>query len=92
LVGNACIRLVQFLTAPNVLTDLHGLEGVHTKRLLPRRLYAFALQEGGLDVLLDALVVRPFVAIARLGQRLDQRLSGERDVEPPMRPRQETRP
>lgn len=85
LLGNACIRLVQFLTAPNVLLDLHGLEGVNIARGARRpRLYAFALQEGGLDVILDALVVRPFLALARAGQRLDERLAGERPSESPV--------
>jgi NAD(P)H-quinone oxidoreductase subunit 5 len=79
LIGNACVRLVQFLTAPNVLLDLHGLEGAGAARGPQRpRLYALALQEAGLDVLLDALVVRPFLALVRLGTRLDVFLSGER--------------
>jgi NAD(P)H-quinone oxidoreductase subunit 5 len=91
LIGNACVRLVQFLTAPNVLLDLHGLEGAGAGRGTRwPRLYAFALQEGGLDVILDTLVVRPFVALARAGQRLDERLSGERPVEGPVG--RETRP
>jgi NAD(P)H-quinone oxidoreductase subunit 5 len=91
LIGNACVRLVQFLTAPNVLLDLHGLEGGRPGRTARwPRLYAFALQEGGLDVILDTLVVRPFLAIARAGQRLDERLSGERPVEGPVG--RETRP
>jgi NAD(P)H-quinone oxidoreductase subunit 5 len=91
LLGNACIRLVQFLTAPNVLLDLHGLEGAAFARRSQRpRLYAFALQQGGLDVIIDALVVRPFVFVARLGQRLDARLSGERPVAGPVG--RETRP
>jgi len=84
LLGNACIRLVQFLTAPNVLLDLHGLEGMGFVRRRHRpKLYAFALQQAGLDVVLDALVVRPFVFVARLGQRLDAWLSGERLVGDP---------
>jgi NAD(P)H-quinone oxidoreductase subunit 5 len=85
LIGNACVRLVQFLTAPNVLMDLHGLEGAARGRGARwPRVYAFALQEGGLDMLLDALVVRPFLAIARAGQRLDGILAGERPVEGPV--------
>jgi hypothetical protein len=91
LLGNACIRLVQFLTAPNVLLDLHGLEGTAAARGTKRpRLYAFALHEGGLDVMLDALVVRPFLALARAGQRLDERLAGERPNDRPVG--RETRP
>jgi NAD(P)H-quinone oxidoreductase subunit 5 len=81
LIGNACVRLVQFLTAPNVLLDIHGLEGAGRRRgrRWPR-LYAFALQEGGFDVILDTLIVRPFLAIARAGQRFDEVLSGERPI------------
>lgn len=91
LLGNACIRLVQFLTAPNVLLDLHGLEGGAAARGKRRpRLYAFALHEGGLDVMLDTLVVRPFLALARAGQRLDERLAGERPNDGPVG--RETRP
>lgn len=79
LIGNACLRLVQFLTAPNVLLDLHGLEGANAGRGPKRHgLYALALQEAGLDVLLDTLVVRPFLYVVRLGSRLDVLLSGER--------------
>jgi NAD(P)H-quinone oxidoreductase subunit 5 len=85
LLGNACVRLVQFLTAPNVLLDLHGLEGISIARGTRRsRLYAFALHEGGLDAMLDAVVVRPFLAIARAGQRLDERLAGERPIDKPV--------
>lgn len=91
LIGNACIRLVQFLTAPNVLLDLHGLESARVGRGARwPKLYTFALQEGGLDVVLDTLVVRPFFAVARAGQRLDERLSGERPAEGPVG--RETRP
>ena len=89
LVGNACIRLVQFLTAPNALLDLHGLERVAARRRHPR-LYVLALQEGGLDVLLDTVVVRPFLFIARVGQRLDVWLSAERPTD--SRVGRETRP
>lgn len=81
LVGNACIRLLQFLTAPNVLLDLHGLEGGRSRRARASIAYTLALQEGGLDVLLDSLIVRPFLSLARLAQRLDERLAGERPSE-----------
>lgn len=91
LIGNACVRLVQFLTAPNVLLDLHGLEGAGGRRGARwPRLYALALQEGGLDVILDRLVVRPFLVVARACKRLDERLSGERPVDGPVG--RETRP
>ncbi|MBS2019521.1 MAG: oxidoreductase [Deltaproteobacteria bacterium] len=82
LLGNACVRLVQFLMAPNVLLDLHGLEARTKTPTRWPRLYAFALQDGGLDVFLDQLVERVFRPIARVGQRLDEKLSGERPIEP----------
>lgn len=90
LLGNACIRLVQFLTAPNALLDLHGLEGISAQGRRRPRLYAFALLEGGLDVALDRVVVQPFLALARRGQRLDEWLAGERPNDGPIG--RETRP
>ena len=86
LAGHACFRLLQFLSAPNVLHDLHGLEeamGDHDAEnrefaLLrserARRLFLVALERGFLDNILDRVVVEPFYRAARLFTRLDQRL------------------
>jgi NAD(P)H-quinone oxidoreductase subunit 5 len=86
LVGHACFRLLQFLTAPNVLHDLHGmedaigdrpsasrgfLEGV-TSDGLRRRLYLIALERGFLDSILEKVIVEPFVRLARRLTRLDR--------------------
>ena len=63
LAGHACFRLLQFLSAPNVLHDLHGLENAFggrpatrdgaIDRLAPerlrRRLYLAAIERGFLD-------------------------------------------
>jgi NAD(P)H-quinone oxidoreductase subunit 5 len=86
LAGHACFRLLQFLSAPNVLHDLHGIEdaiGGHasaggdprapmTSPGLRRRLFLIALERGFLDSLLDRVVVNPFLLTARLLTRLDQ--------------------
>jgi NAD(P)H-quinone oxidoreductase subunit 5 len=90
LAGHACFRLLQFLSAPNVLHDLHGLEQVMGERTTPdngrfgivrsdiarRRLFLIALERGFLDSLLDRWVVDPFTRFARRLSRLDARLCG----------------
>lgn len=82
LAGHASFRLLQFLSASNVLHDLHGIEDalgnrptsrddVDAVRATPtqRWLFLFALERGFLDSVLDRVVVAPFVYIA---QRLTQ--------------------
>jgi NAD(P)H-quinone oxidoreductase subunit 5 len=90
LAGHACFRLLQFLSAPNVLHDLHALEEAardHTARVrgeLPvlksdrarQRLFLVALERGFLDNLLDRFVVEPFTRLAHLLTRLDEWLCG----------------
>jgi NADH-quinone oxidoreductase subunit L len=88
LVGHACFRLFQFLSAPNVLHDLHGIEdaigarpswasGV-IQRLgsedLRRMSFLVALERGFLDSFLDRLVVMPFTTAARWLTEMDRRL------------------
>jgi NAD(P)H-quinone oxidoreductase subunit 5 len=87
LVGHACLRLLQFLSAPNVLHDLHGMEqamggdrpsasGGYFEALAPdhlrRRLFLLALERGFLDSLLDRIVVEPFTRFARQLTRMDE--------------------
>ena len=86
LVGHACFRLLQFLTAPNVLHDLHGMEDAIGNRPSPSRgyleamtsdrmkrgLFLIALERGFLDSLLDRFVVEPFIRVARQLTRLDE--------------------
>jgi NADH-quinone oxidoreductase subunit L len=87
LAGHACFRLLQFLSAPNVLHDLHGLEDAMGERetdgrrfapltsdRIRQRLFLVALERGFLDSLLDRMVVEPFNRTARLLARLDRRL------------------
>ena len=87
LAGHACFRLLQFLTAPNVLHDLHGLEQAigHVPRdaghprivgsdRLRRRLFLVALERGFLDSILDRVIVTPFTRLAGWLDRLDRRL------------------
>jgi NAD(P)H-quinone oxidoreductase subunit 5 len=85
LAGHACFRLLQFLSAPNVLHDLHGLEE-HAAQAGPapvarsgrarRWLYLIALERGFLDALLDRAVIEPFHRAAQLLTRLDAWLCG----------------
>jgi len=85
LAGHACFRLLQFLSAPNVLHDLHGIEDSMGERpsrprgfletwlsdRLGRVVYLVALERGFLDSLIDRVVVNPFVRIAEELSRLD---------------------
>jgi NAD(P)H-quinone oxidoreductase subunit 5 len=86
LAGHACFRLLQFLSAPNVLHDLHGLENAIGERpsqtrgylerfapgRVPRLVYLVALERGFLDSIIDRVVVEPFMRIASHLSRLDR--------------------
>ncbi len=88
--GHACFRLLQFLSAPNVLHDLHGIENamgdrpVHAGGVVDtlgsdrmrRVVFLVALERGFLDSILDRVVVGPFVALAQWCTRLDRTLCG----------------
>jgi NAD(P)H-quinone oxidoreductase subunit 5 len=89
LTGHACFRLLQFLSAPNVLHDLHGLETTLDRDAAPagrvavgrsggarRWLFLIALERGFLDALLDRAVIEPFKRAAHLLTRLDAWLCG----------------
>lgn len=85
LAGHASFRLLQFLSAPNVLHDLHGIEaamgdrpvsgGSSLERLIPdrlrHRLFLIALERGFLDSILDRFFVDPFMRVARQLSRFD---------------------
>jgi NAD(P)H-quinone oxidoreductase subunit 5 len=79
LLGHACLRTLQFLRAPSLLHDYHGLENA-LGRHLPRprmsllrwmrtptraRLYRMALERGYLDSWITTCFVTPFVALFR---------------------------
>jgi NADH-quinone oxidoreductase subunit L len=86
LAGHACFRLLQFLSAPNVLHDLHGMEDAIGKRpsrtggyletVIPHRmrlfLYLVALERAFLDSIMDRVVVQPFVRCANQLTRFDR--------------------
>ncbi len=84
--GHACFRLLQFLAAPNVLHDLHGIESALGDRPAPsagpfqmlmtgrlhRPLFLVALERGFLDPMLDRYIVERFERLAARLTRLDQ--------------------
>jgi NAD(P)H-quinone oxidoreductase subunit 5 len=86
LAGHACFRLLQFLSAPNVLHDLHGIEAAAGERPVPAggflesrisagarsRLFLLALERGFLDAVLDRLLVEPFRRVTGWMARLDR--------------------
>jgi NADH:ubiquinone oxidoreductase subunit 5 (subunit L)/multisubunit Na+/H+ antiporter MnhA subunit len=77
ILGNACLRTLQFVRAPTLLQDYRQLENAIGDRLpsqtsswvnvMPRRariwLYRFAIERGYLDAWLDDCVVAPFMRI-----------------------------
>jgi NAD(P)H-quinone oxidoreductase subunit 5 len=90
LCGHACFRLLQFLSAPNVLHDLHGIEDAignrpsrtadYIESVIPNRLrrllYLAALERGFLDSIIDRVVVAPFMRWANRLTRFDRWLCG----------------
>jgi NADH-quinone oxidoreductase subunit L len=86
LAGHACFRLLQFLSAPNVLHDLHGVENAIAERpsvpasylraMMPDRLrrvlFLVALERGFLDRIVDRAIVDPFIRAARQLTQLDR--------------------
>jgi NAD(P)H-quinone oxidoreductase subunit 5 len=86
LAGHACFRLLQFLSAPNVLHDLHGMEDAIGERpseargfleiFAPKRLrhilYLTALERGFLDSIIDRVVIAPFIRLASQLTRFDR--------------------
>jgi NADH-quinone oxidoreductase subunit L len=86
LAGHACFRLLQFLSAPNVLHDLHGMEDAIGERpsrtqgyierfaseRLRRAIYLLALERGFLDSILDRFVVEPFIRVTNRLSRFDR--------------------
>jgi NADH-quinone oxidoreductase subunit L len=84
--GHACFRLLQFLSAPNALHDLHGMEDaigdrptravgyveLVTSGRVRDRLFLVAVERGFLDSILDRVVVDPFTRLARRLTRVDQ--------------------
>jgi NAD(P)H-quinone oxidoreductase subunit 5 len=86
LLGNACLRTLQFVRAPTLLHDYNVLENAMGSRL-PRAngplapaservsgwFYRFALERGYLDGMLQTYVVSPFVRLFRGCDALERR-------------------
>lgn len=86
IIGHACLRTMQLLRAPTLIRDYHELENqlgarlpqdrpTYT-RLLPTALqdwiYRFGFDRGFMDVVLDRWFVRPFVALAKMFDKLER--------------------
>lgn len=87
MLGHACFRLLQFLSAPSILHDLHELESRSGDFVGPdadsgatsrkptragRWLYLFALERGFVDNLVDRLIVSPFYLVIVQLDRFDR--------------------
>lgn len=72
--GHACFRLLQFLSAPNVLHDLHGIDAIGERSAPSKTVFLIAIERGFLDSLLDRVVVAPFTRTANALTALDRRL------------------
>lgn len=100
LLGNACLRTLQFVRAPTLLHDYHLLENAIGDHLPPSgaplgglapgrlraRLYRFALERGYLDALLAEYVVAPFVRLFRRCDALERRWTDFLGGRPPREP------
>ena len=79
IIGHALVRMLQFLRAPSMLHEYHGMHaasgghlprtGTHYETLLPASvrawLYRLALDRGHLDTILDRVLIHPLQALAR---------------------------
>ncbi|MDE1977355.1 MAG: oxidoreductase [Elusimicrobia bacterium] len=79
--GNICLRLLQFLSAPNILHDLHELEndlggrleGGHAPpQIFGGALYLFALEKGFLDGLIDRRLAEPLERLTAFMEKFDR--------------------
>ncbi len=86
IIGHACLRTLQLVRAPSLLRDYNAMINAigaylperiaRTTRLSPTlrsRLYRFAFDRGNLDSMLDEFVVRPFVKVFELSDRIERR-------------------
>lgn len=91
ILGHASFRLLQFLSAPNILHDLHELEnrlqdriGADAKRRrssysrLGAWVYLGALERGFADAAIDRFLVAPFQWVVHRLDRFDRLLCGHR--------------
>jgi NAD(P)H-quinone oxidoreductase subunit 5 len=101
MIGHACYRLLQFLSAPNLLHDLHSLETVAAASRVRKKddddrrergeslLYLICLERGFLDPLLDRFLVAPIRRLLLLASRVDRALAGDRSSSSSSSPSQE---
>jgi NAD(P)H-quinone oxidoreductase subunit 5 len=87
ILGNGCLRTLQFVRAPTLLQDYRQLENAIGDRLprmtgfwdsvLPRGiriwLYRFAIERGYLDAMLDNYIVDPFVRLFQWCDSMERR-------------------
>ena len=96
LLGNACLRTLQFIRAPTLLHDYHLLENAigshlpHAGGPLGKDstrwsdwTYRFALERGYLDSLLDRFVIGPFVRFFQRCDALERQWSSLLSGSPP---------
>ncbi len=87
IIGHAVFRLLQFLSAPNIVHQHHQLEEVLLDRRRPApwfwspSLYLWSMERGLLDGIVASLCVRPVLRLAAGLAHLDQRLAGESEEE-----------
>ncbi len=86
ILGNGCLRTLQFVRAPTLLQDYRQLENAIGDRLprlagfwdnlLPPSarvwMYRFAIERGYLDSMMDDYIVAPFVAVFRWCDRMER--------------------
>lgn len=96
IVGHACMRTLQLLRAPTLLSDYHAMENAIGGRWsrepskfamwLPKELqlwaYRFGFERGYMDAVLDNWIVRPFVAAFRWADRQERRWTDWLSTEP----------
>lgn len=87
ILGNGCLRTLQFVRAPTLLQDYRQLENAIGDRLPHRsgfwdrvlpagfriRVYRFAMERGYLDAMIDDYLVAPFLAVFRWCDRAERR-------------------
>ncbi len=87
IIGHACLRTLQLLRAPSLMTDYHAIENAIGARveyrealwraMLPSTLrtswYRFAYDRAYLDPILDGWLVAPFLGVFRWADRQERR-------------------
>jgi NADH-quinone oxidoreductase subunit L len=100
--GHALLRTVQFLRAPSLLHDHHTMHAAAGGHLVPAdplfnalpqglrsMLYRLGLSQGHYDAIVDRLIVRPLMVLARWMGALDPRTKSAVEIRPSdmLRPR-----